>query len=56
MNKLENLINVDEPYGEPNFKNQSLFKEAFLIDELIEVIDNIWPDKHYMKRDFKHHT
>ena len=39
LNKLPNLINIEEPYGQPNSYNQMLFKESFIIDELIEVID-----------------
>ncbi|CDW76579.1 UNKNOWN [Stylonychia lemnae] len=52
QNKLSGLINVDEPYGEPNLTNQNLYKESFIIDEIIEIVDLIWPDENYMRKDF----
>lgn len=52
LNKLPGFINVDDAFGIPNTLNQNLFKESFILDELIDLMDNIWPDEQYMKRDF----
>jgi hypothetical protein len=52
LNKLPNLISVDDPYGVPNDRNQTLLKESFILDELTELMDEIWPDENYMIRDF----
>ena len=53
LNKLSDLINVDDDYGVPNKKNQDLFKESFLLEELMEVMEEIWPDEHYLRSDFE---
>lgn len=43
---------IDEPCGEPYKEAQIILKEAFIIDEIAELIDNIWPDENYMKQVF----
>lgn len=51
-NKLINIINVDDKYGVPNQRNQDMIRESFFLQEIVQLMDHIWPDEHYLRNEF----